>query len=194
MADDSRRAEAAEIVRRIHAGRPTLHYRILTLPAASAHGAHQVDVPVDTATLPSGSITIYLPKRETPGAGSSAYAFVHLPRTDRLVALRSGAEDLRDPAYLARSGGFSVGPEGLHVEFSSDKTSQVIERPRAVYANTFPDARAKELAFLGANGHYGRLVVLRPRGGAKVVPTWAYGESPLGRSGPEAVLAEGSVP
>ena len=194
MADDSRRSEAEEIVRRIHAGRPSLHYRILTLPAGSVRGPHRVDVAVDPDSLPTGSITIFLPRRDTPDAGTSTYAFVHLPRTDRLVALRSGTEDLSDPAYLARSGGFSVGPEGLHVEFSSDKTSQVIERPRAVYANTFPDARAKELAFLGANGHYGRLVVLRPRGGAKVVPHWAYGESPLGRSGPEAVLAEGSVP
>lgn len=194
MTDPSRHAEAQEIVRRIRAGRPSVPYRIMTLPESSGRRGGKPEVPIDpTGIHASGSITIFLPRIEPGGGTSSAYAFVHLPRSDRLVALRSGGVDLHDPTFLSRSGGFTAGHEGLRVELNSDKARQTLERPRAIFANTFPDARAKELAFLGANGHYGRLVVLRPRGGAKVVPAWA--SDPLTVPKPrEAVLAEGVPP
>lgn len=171
MTDASRRPEAERVLRRIRAGRPGVPYRILDLPEPRATEHGRAEVPVTSrGGSPTGCITIFLPRRDE---GSSAYAFVHLPRTDRIVALRSGGVDLNDPSFLSRSGGFTAGPDGLRVELASDRAHQALQRPRAVYANTFPDVRAKELAYLGANGHYGRLVVLAPRGGARVVPAWS---------------------
>ena len=193
MSDVSRRAEAEQILSRIRAGRPGVPYRILNLPEPreTEHGRAEVPITAHGGS-PTGCITIFLPRRDGPDDGKSAYAFVHLPRTDRIVALRSGGMDLNDPSFLARSGGFTAGTEGLKVELASDRAHQALQRPRAVYANTFPDVRAKELAYLGANGHYGRLVVLAPRGGAKVVPAWSD-TSLVSRVARESVLADGTV-
>jgi len=178
VVDASRRAEAEEIAARIRAGRPQSKLVIQLVP--QGEGRTEALVQETGKARAPRTTTILLPALLGEATGESAYALVHLPRTDRLVALRPQSASPSTTADLARSGGFLVGPEGFHVEYAPDGW-RAIERARAVYANTFPDAAAKELAFLGANGHYGTLMVFRPNTGADLRAPPAH-PAPAGRS------------
>ncbi len=167
---EARREEAESLARRIRAGRPSARIAVELVPARPGRVEEYFPVaPVPTPARPSRTTTILLPASEPTGSSEpTAYALVHLPRTDRLVAVRPPSSDPVAAAALARSGGFRVGIGGFETEHSPDG-SALIERVRAIYANTFPDAAAKELALLGANDRAGSFYVYRPRTRADLV-------------------------
>ena len=155
VADASRRVEAQQVARRIGAARPEKNVRIELVPGTRGRPERVPGAP--------RAVTIQLPSVSGTGDPSSPYALVHLPRSDRLIAVGPASFSPRDAAALARSGGFDVGPAGLRLEYAPDGTSTV-DRVRAIFANTFPSPSAKELAYLGANGHFGPIAVWRTRG------------------------------
>jgi hypothetical protein len=155
VADASRRAEAQQVARRISAARPDKSVRVEFIPSTRTG-----EVP---ASRTPRAVTIHLPSIAGTGESASPYAIVHLPRSDRLIAVAPGSFSPTEAATLARSGGFEIGPAGLRLEYAPDGTSTV-DRVRAIFANTFPSPSAKELAYLGANGHFGPIAVWRTRG------------------------------
>lgn len=196
VADTSRAAEAEEIARRIRASRPGAHVELQTV-ASGADPPPPRAVPSPSVTR--SALTISLPASPGAAAEPTPSAFVHLPSTGRLIAIK---DDAADPAphasEISRSGGFAGDVASYRLEYTR-RHSPVIGRFRALVTNTFPTDHAKELAFLGANGHYGTVSVWR-RDERDLAP----GETPLPAHGPVrptpdpettgAVLAEDSLP
>jgi Glycosyl transferase family 2 len=155
VADPSRRVEAQEVARSIGASRPD---KSVWLDVSSS-------IRSDRAAPNGGrrAVTIHLPAFAIEGAPTSPFALVHLPRSDRLIGIAPGELTSMGAERLARSGGFTIGPAGLSVEYARAGTSRV-DRVRAIVANTFPSPTAKEIAYLGANGHFGSIAVWRTPG------------------------------
>lgn len=156
--DAARRAEAEQIAARIRAGTPGSRVSVQPTPALPLASLPSV-------TPESGrSVTIRLPTLTGAIPETGAYAILDLPTTGRVVTL-APASELR----AARSGAFA-GRDDLRLEYAPFRWPAV-DRVKALIANSFPSGEAKELAFLGANGHYGTLAVWRHPHGATVVDT-----------------------
>ena len=151
MADATRGAEAEEIARRIRASRPGARVQVQMVAGGTLH-------PIAHALIPSPphhALTISLP----PAGSAAPSAFVHLPSSGRLIEVKHEVDDPAPSApELSRSGGFAAPTSQYRLEYTR-RHSPVLARVRALVTNTFPTERAKELAFLGANGHYGTLSV-----------------------------------
>ncbi|HTT34805.1 MAG TPA: glycosyltransferase family 2 protein [Thermoplasmata archaeon] len=182
VADPTRRLEAELLAQRIRASRPASRVEIWTGPERS----EGPNVPPTTPMAPS-ALTITLPAAGSPGDAS---ATVLLPRTGRLVTIAERAETTTEPGAFGRSGAYRL-------EYSPAR-SPTLERMRALVANTFPTERAKELAFLGANGHYGTVAVWR-RDGPVRRPGWILDDEPVpgdahASESPPPVLADEGLP
>jgi len=178
VADASRRYEAELLAQRIRASRPGARVEIWTAPSTSPRERAPA---ADTAPT---TMTISLPAAVGDHAPESV---VHLPRTGRIVAI---SETPRVRPSVAVSGGYRL-------EYAPH-LSPALDRVRAIVANTFPTERAKELAFLGANGQYGTLSVWRTD---VVAPpsTWTSGARPTGpeargSESPSTVLVDEGLP
>lgn len=153
VTDASRSAEADEIARRIRASRPGARVEVQTV-AGGILGGVAPDRPVPGARP---ALTISLPAATAP----SSAAFVHLPGSGRLIAIKDEHADPEPaPPLASRSGGFAESSTPYRLEYAR-RHSPVLGRVRALVTNTFPTEHAKELAFLGANGHYGTVSVWR---------------------------------
>lgn len=195
VADSSRSAEAEEIARRIRASRPGSRVEVQTVAGGVVDPLVGPSAPVSPRT----ALTISLPPSVGGSPDSSSAAFVHLPSSGRLVAVK---DDVADPAPAAsevsRSGGFTGDSAAYRLEYTR-RRSPVLGRVRALVTNTFPTEHAKELAFLGANGHYGTVSVWRRNASGSEID-----EAPRPSHGPVratadsessgAVLAEDSLP
>ena len=166
VADASRRTEAQDAARRINAARPekTVWVDLLGSGAAAR--------PLPTG--PQRSVTVHLPGARRPGERrrpvrhdtptSVGPVDHHLQRHRRIRRPSSSSPD----RAASRSD-----PPGSASSTLPDGTS-TFDRFRAILANTFPSPSAKEIAYLGANGHFGPIAVWRTRGPigerASVVP------------------------
>lgn len=193
VADAGRGAEAQEIARRIRASRPGARVEVQTVASGAAIHARR------SGPAPSGArkaLTISLPALSPSSEEAAASAFVHLPGTGRLVAIKDDADDPAPAASeISRSGGFSGGSPAYRLEYTR-RHSPVLGRVRAIVTNTFPTDHAKELAFLGANGHHGTVSVWRRAGSWDEAALPGHGPVQA-TSDPEtsgAVLAEDSLP
>ena len=155
VADPSRRIEAQGVARSLGASRPekSVYLDITSSPGAEAAAPHGT----------RRAVTIHLPALAVGGAPSPPFALVHLPRSDRLIGIAPGELSTAGAAALARSGGFTIGPAGLRLEYAETGPSRV-NRIRAIVMNTFPSPGAKEIAYLGANGHFGPIAVWKTPG------------------------------
>ncbi len=156
--DAARRAEAEQIAARIRAGTPGSRVSVKPTPPEILPA---VSPPVPDA---GRSVTIRLPTLTGAVPETGAYAILDLPTTGRVVTL-APPSDIRS----ARSGAFA-GRGDLRLEYAPFRWPAV-DRVKALLANTFPSDEAKELAFLGANGHYGTLAVWRHPHGATILET-----------------------
>jgi glycosyltransferase involved in cell wall biosynthesis len=153
--DATRKSEAEQIADRIRAGAPGSRVSVRPTPPASP--AVTPTLPYSTGADAGRAVTIRLPTLDGIAANGGAYAILDLPSTHRVVTL-APPSDLR----ASRSGAFG-GAGDLRLEYAPFRWPAV-DRVKALLANTFPSGEAKELAFLGANGHYGTLAVWhRPR-------------------------------
>jgi dolichol-phosphate hexosyltransferase len=149
--DANRRVEAEQIAQRIRAGTPGSH--VAVRPALSPPSESEETSRADTGR----SVTIRLPTLDGPTPNAGAYAILDLHTTRRVVTL-APPSDLR----AIRSGAFASAND-LKLEYAPFRWPAV-DRVKALLANTFPSGQAKELAFLGANGHYGTIAVWRRPG------------------------------
>ncbi|MCI4335637.1 MAG: glycosyltransferase family 2 protein [Thermoplasmata archaeon] len=185
----SRRDEAERIAQRIRASRPGARVEVKTAPS----GAVIAPTPSGPGSTHRQALTISLPGPVARPSAPTTSAMIHLPSTGRLITIKADASDPSPrPADLFKSGGFVSTGNGYRLEYARDHWP-VLGRVRALMANTFPSEQAKELAFLGANGHYGTLAVWRRHGGSTEVPALAMPASAAPtNSGP--VLGEDSLP
>ncbi len=158
--DAARKAEAEQIAARIRAGTPGS--RVAVKPSPTVPAA----LPTVAGPEAGRPVTIRLPTLTGAVPETGAYAILDLPTTRRVVTLAPPSE-LRSP----RSGAFA-GRDDLRLEYAPYRWAAV-DRVKALLANTFPSDESKELAFLGANGHYGTLAVWRHPHDATVVDTTA---------------------
>jgi hypothetical protein len=160
LADPTRLIEAQIVAQRIRASRPGFRVEVRTIPTDAAERA---------ALRPAAggsrsALTIALPALSARGQPASPAAVLRLPKTGRVVTIKDELDFSGHGHHpAARSGGRSTVGVGYRLEYDPTRWP-ALDRVRAIMANTFPSESAKELAFLGAHGHFGTVSVWRAKG------------------------------
>ena len=193
LIDEARRGEAEAIAARIRACRPAARVAI-QLPSTSGTPAidRRVDITRSSPAPPFPPVTIALRSRSSADAGADPSTVIVLPRTRRIVALRPKDLAVAPTADLAQSGAVATSPSDYWLEYAPVRWPAV-DRVRATIANTFPTTSHKELAFLGANGHYGALAVWRSDAPRTPRASIAFVPSTPGPAASTGVVGKGST-